>query len=197
MLGYIQRHLGALAVVSIVGLLAACASRPWEYEERLDQPKRPKWVDTPSKADNESHKAFAGVSGRYMDEASARADARMRAYEEAVEEIQKTIRLEEDRKRAEEGWQSKIIDPATVAERGTYLLSETQLVSSVEEYYVEPFRLHQGQASRRFYVAHVLIRVPRALIDEGTARALARVGRDEEDSSALERARRLLDEDQE
>ncbi len=196
MLEQMQRHLTPLAVVVVTSFLAACASRPWEYEERLDQPKRPKWVDTPSEADTKTHKAFAGVSGRYTDEASARADARMRAYEEAVEEIQKTIRLEENRKRAEEGLQSEIIDPATVSERQTHLLGETRLVSSVKEYFIEPYRLHQGQASRRFFVAHALVMVPRTLIDEATARVLARIGR-EDNTNALERARRLLDVERE
>ena len=182
------------AALLLFSSLPACGPKPCGYQEHLGQPDRPKWVDEPRSADSRTHMAFVGVSAKYAAEAPARSDARLRAYEEATERLGTAVLREVTRVTAQEGLADEVINPAEVREEVTRLISSGHLVAQVDEYFVDRYRLHQGQATQYFYVVHALLKVPRMLVDQAAVNTVARFYNGEHDAESLERARRLIEE---
>ncbi|MEW6755825.1 MAG: hypothetical protein AB1505_33330 [Candidatus Latescibacterota bacterium] len=171
----------------------SCGPKPWGYEEHLDAPDAPKWVHQPETENTRTHLAFVGVSARYTDEAAARADARLRAYEDAAERLGATVREDVTRVLGDEGVNDQLLSPVQTKDHVTRLMSQAELAAYVKEYRVERYQLHEGEYRRRFFVVYALLMVPRALADQATAQLLERAAVTPAQQEALARARRRLE----
>jgi len=151
------------ALLFVLILLLACAAPkpPVGTKECLSGCEAPKWVDNPSKVDTRKEKAFVGVSKNWAMEQSAKSDARLDAYKQAVDATGLYGKRKLTEVKSIIGAATDIFTAGGVSDETTKLKSVGVARGEVKEYHVQHWRRYEEGGVEEYYVIYALFMMPR------------------------------------